>query len=273
MRNEVEALGVRLEAISLADVLEQVRAPVKALAEGYGIELSLAQRALWGSFTGDRELAKQAVLLSLSAVVSSRPKAVVVESVGEHSAVGLRIRMRPAAAGDTVRDLKERLGMVAELMSAQGGTLRLNGGEQERLGVVELLFQGEQGASVLVIDDNPRMLQLYGRYLAGGRYRVVVVETSSAAEEWLEENAADAVILDAMMHGVDGWELLQKLRSRPDLQSVPIVVCSVLHEPELASFLGADAYLRKPVLREDLLAALDKLLGESSRVGPRRAAT
>ena len=62
-----------------------------------------------------------------------------------------------------------------------------------------------------------------------------------------------------------------ELHCRPDLRQVPIVVCSVLNEPQLARFLGAGAYLRKPVLREDLLGTLEWLLGASSPAEQRRA--
>jgi len=70
---------------------------------------------------------------------------------------------------------------------------------------------------------------------------------------------------------VDGWELLQRLHSRPELEEVPIIVCSVLNEPTLAVALGANAYIRKPVAADTLLATLRRVLDESSRVEPHPA--
>ena len=76
VQEEVEALGVRLEAISLADVLAESRAPAKALGDGYGIDLSLDPGVHTVLCRCDRELAKQALLVCLSAVVSVRPRAI-----------------------------------------------------------------------------------------------------------------------------------------------------------------------------------------------------
>ena len=87
----------------------------------------------------------------------------------------------------------------------------------------------------------------------------------------LAASVPDAIVLDVMMRDVDGWELLQTLRSRPELAQVPIIVCSVLNEPTLALALGATAYLRKPIAADVLLAALGRALAQSSPAAPRPA--
>jgi CheY-like chemotaxis protein len=70
---------------------------------------------------------------------------------------------------------------------------------------------------------------------------------------------------------VDGWQLLQQLRADPDLQGVPIVVCSVLNEPEMAQALGAHYYLKKPASQQQLLATLRLALAGNSPAQRRRA--
>jgi CheY-like chemotaxis protein len=62
------------------------------------------------------------------------------------------------------------------------------------------------------------------------------------------------------MRTMDGWELLQRLRADPALHDVPIIVCSVLNEPELAAALGARHYLKKPVSQQQMLAAIREVL-------------
>jgi CheY-like chemotaxis protein len=118
---------------------------------------------------------------------------------------------------------------------------------------------------VLVVDDNEEILDLYRRYLAAGKYAVSAAASAAEAEAVVECSTPDAIVLDVMMREVDGWELLQRLRARPGLRYVPVVVCSILNEPELAYALGAQAYLKKPIISDDLLATLDRVLEGSSR--------
>ena len=66
----------------------------------------------------------------------------------------------------------------------------------------------------------------------------------------------EAVILDIMMSDSDGWTLLQHLKLSPKTCTIPVVVCSVLNDPDLGVALGASAYLLKPVSRMDLLRTL-----------------
>jgi len=54
----------------------------------------------------------------------------------------------------------------------------------------------------------------------------------------------------------DGWEVLMLLKSVPETQEIPVVICSVVNEPDLARSLGAAGSLTKPVSQEALLAAL-----------------
>ncbi len=74
------------------------------------------------------------------------------------------------------------------------------------------------------------------------------------------ENPPDLIILDVMMPTMDGWQVLRSLKQNPGTEKIPIIVCSVLKEPELAISLGARAYLKKPVDRLELLATLERIL-------------
>jgi two-component system sensor histidine kinase/response regulator len=125
---------------------------------------------------------------------------------------------------------------------------------------VRLSFRPTGVAQVLVVDDNEKMLRLYERYLMIGRYGVSTATSALEAEAILDKTTPDVILLDVMMREVDGWEFMQRLRSRPSLSGVPIIVCSILNEPTLALALGADAYLRKPITADMLLATLHKVL-------------
>jgi CheY-like chemotaxis protein len=62
-----------------------------------------------------------------------------------------------------------------------------------------------------------------------------------------------------MMPGMHGWEFLQRLRNQPATADTPVIVCSVINNPELAYSLGASLFLPKPVNRQDILDALRQL--------------
>ena len=59
----------------------------------------------------------------------------------------------------------------------------------------------------------------------------------------------------------DGWDVLQVLLNQPETRHIPILVCSVLRQKELALSMGATAFLEKPVTEQVLLAALAALEG------------
>ncbi|MBI2939336.1 MAG: response regulator [Chloroflexi bacterium] len=80
-----------------------------------------------------------------------------------------------------------------------------------------------------------------------------------------EEVAFAAIVLDVMLPGIDGWELLGRFREHPRTQNVPVVVCTILPQEQLALTLGAAAFIRKPVTRQALLSALDRHLRPRSR--------
>jgi CheY-like chemotaxis protein len=87
---------------------------------------------------------------------------------------------------------------------------------------------------------------------------VVVAVNGEEGLRLAQEVLPDAIVLDVMMPEMQGWEVLQRLHSDPPTASIPVVVCSVINNPELAEALGASLFLPKPVSRLDVLNALRK---------------
>jgi CheY-like chemotaxis protein len=112
---------------------------------------------------------------------------------------------------------------------------------------------------ILVIDDNEGIIRIFRGYLDGYDYQVAGATSGEDALQRARELEPTAITLDIMMPSQDGWEILQMLKDDPVTQGIPVIVCSVLEDPQLAQSLGAAAYLRKPVAQDDLLAALDRL--------------
>jgi len=119
--------------------------------------------------------------------------------------------------------------------------------------------------SVLLIDDNADVAQLFERYVFGSRYCVHATRSAEQLFELVSRKPPQIIILDVMIPGVDGWEILGRLRQHPLTSALPIIVCTVLPERDLALALGATAFLPKPVSREMLLAALNQAWDEIGR--------
>jgi CheY-like chemotaxis protein len=74
-----------------------------------------------------------------------------------------------------------------------------------------------------------------------------------------------AVVLDIRLPGMDGWRVLEALKSDPATAAAPVVVVTMLDERPQGVALGADEYLVKPVGRDDVLAALRRVGALPSR--------
>jgi CheY-like chemotaxis protein len=121
-----------------------------------------------------------------------------------------------------------------------------------------ILDEGGEGKSrlVLVIEDDPRASSLLRRQLEMQGYRV---EVSMNAEAGLERAIAlqpDAIVLDIILPGMDGWNMLGQLKGHETTRHIPVVIVSITDEPRRSFALGASQVLVKPVSQGDLLAAL-----------------
>ena len=114
------------------------------------------------------------------------------------------------------------------------------------------------GSLVLVIDDDPTVRDLMRRSLDKEGFRV---EHAAGGEEGLRlarELRPDAITLDVMMPGMDGWAVLAALKSDPELAEIPVVMVTIVDDKNLGYALGAADYLTKPIDRERLAAVLTK---------------
>ncbi|KAB0681412.1 adenylate/guanylate cyclase domain-containing protein [Aureimonas leprariae] len=110
---------------------------------------------------------------------------------------------------------------------------------------------------ILVVDDNPSMRDLIARRLKRHGHEVATCNSGESALEKSARGGFDLMMLDLLMPGIDGLEVLKRLRERPETQVLPVIVMSALDEVEAAVRCieaGADDYLSKP-LDETLLRA------------------
>lgn len=114
-------------------------------------------------------------------------------------------------------------------------------------------------AKVLVVDDHEPAIRIIQRYLSQTNIRAVGVSDPAQVLPIARSLHPRAVLLDVMMPSIDGWEILQKLKSDPGTHQIPVIICSVWDQPDLAYSLGADAFLKKPIIQDELLNELARL--------------
>jgi len=109
---------------------------------------------------------------------------------------------------------------------------------------------------ILAVDDEQAILRMLSRTLEPEGYGVILADNGSSALALLEDCRPDLVILDIMMPGLDGFQVLNLMRQR---SNIPIIMLTARGEVTTlrdALALGADDYVRKPFGREELLARI-----------------
>ena len=117
---------------------------------------------------------------------------------------------------------------------------------------------------VLVIEDEIEPRLLYEKYLRGTVFQPLAARNLREARSLLESIRPAAIILDIMLRGEDGWELLPELKSSAGLRDIPVLVITNVEDRQKAMTLGADAFAQKPVGRRWLLDHLHRFTGRSA---------
>ncbi|NLG27783.1 MAG: response regulator [Chloroflexi bacterium] len=205
---------------------------------------------------------RQALLNLLTAGARRVPGGRLTITAGaQGEEVRLDVAAEPAAGGPALASATdtEELEMALELVALSGGRLEVQAAERGAPFAARVRLPVAQCITVLVIDDNADTLQLYERYLAGSPYAFYGVRDPEQALQAADRLEPRLILLDVMLPGRDGWELLGWLRERPSVRGRPIVVCTILPQEPIALSLGAAAFLRKPFSRQELLALLARL--------------
>lgn len=107
-----------------------------------------------------------------------------------------------------------------------------------------------EGAVVLVVDDNEMNRDLLSRRLVKKGFQIAVAEDGQAALEWLEGHPCDLVLLDIMMPGISGLEVLDRIRESRAVSELPIIMATAKGEQaDIVDALrrGANDYVTKPL--------------------------
>ncbi len=264
LNDELERFRTRRRAVDPKEVVQGVLEMVGQLAEQHKVTLNCDLPDHLPVIYGSRTLLRQVFLNALSQLItqpgsqqihlrlSHERRSVLVELTAEWSLSRIETTAHSQQPG------LEPVRRLVEMMSGNWQAFELN----EHGCTCRFDFPASAEKVLLVVEDNEAVIQAFHRYLADyNNYQVIGATTGTEALQLAHEMSPTLITLDVMIPGQDGWEILHALKDDPATQHIPVIICSVLEDPELAQLLGAAAYLQKPVAQADLLAILDRLVG------------
>jgi len=162
----------------------------------------------------------------------------------------------------TSQELPSERDFVRDILVPEGASIQLQTRDDHVFLSVTLPSSGK--VSVLVVDDNPDIARLYRRYTDGTSYSIFHTTEGKKLFQIVPTVAPDIIVLDVMLPDINGFSLLTRLREDPGTRSIPVVVCTVVKEEEIALSLGAARYLQKPVRPREFTQVLDEVLSRAS---------
>lgn len=249
--------------VEILDPIEVVRGALQfidALARKENCRLEIDFPDMLPPVSTDRVILRQILLALCDYALQMRSEGVLKLGVrATNRQVEVRLSFHGPEIGEQGIETDEALLDTVKFWASRVGAVygeTISAGEQTYFTIaLPVAFQ----TTILVVDDHEQAIRMYERYLRHTPVRVVGIQDSAMMFQSARQSSASAIILDIMMPAVDGWEILQSLKSNPETQTIPVIVCSVWNVPDLAFSLGAADFLKKPVMQKDLLAALARL--------------
>jgi CheY-like chemotaxis protein len=244
--------------VAASDVLLGVRQLLRPLCAQHGVELRFGLPDRAPPILGERVALRQALLAILGSAIGTATDASIAVALSFRAGQA-EIRISGSAAGGAfpARASIEESRPFVEAIGGRLTTLPPHGPADTW--AVCLAFPASTSPTLLVVDNDLDFIQLVERYLVSHQWEVIGAGSVDQACTQVEQQAPQAILLDVVIPGRDGWELMLELKTAPTTRDIPVIVCSVLKEPQVALSLGAAAYLHKPVTQQQLVSALTRL--------------
>jgi CheY-like chemotaxis protein len=123
-----------------------------------------------------------------------------------------------------------------------------------------LAVECDQPPLLLVIDDEPNICQLLRQELTEAGYRVIEAHDGTSGLAQARQSQPDLLILDIRMPDMSGYDVVETLRSEPEIDQIPVIMLSVTEAAERSRQVGAQAFINKPVDVPHLLETVARLL-------------
>jgi CheY-like chemotaxis protein len=257
LQEELSRLAASPKRLDARHALESASEAVLPLATRLGVSLQADLAADLPAVVADEGVLRQMLIQVLSLAAQSAASGRVWLTARQESGdVVLGFGFRRAEGQPLGRE--DRLASLARLAETQGMLWQARA-MPDGTTTLSISLKAAQPRTVLVIEDNEGAIELYRRYLArSDEWQVVGAADPRVGLELAARLRPAVILLDIMMPRQDGWSVLQLLRSQAETAGIAVIICSVFSDPELASALGANAYLKKPVSQLELLAALHR---------------
>jgi CheY-like chemotaxis protein len=302
--SKIEAGKMELEpsTFSLPAVLEAGITMVRERATNHGITLGLDVGPGVGTVEADERKVKQVVFNLLSNAVKFTPDGGRVDVAARCNGASVEVAVRDSGIGidpaDQERIFEEfqqagqregsglGLALARNFVALHGGRLWVESevgagstftfslptrsaalAEDLPGGPLPIPPTKDSDQLVLVIEDDEHSADLLRIYLEGAGFSVAASSEGEAGLEAARRLRPAAIVLDLLLPGVSGWDVLASIKADPELAGIPVVIASMIDERGKGYALGAVGYLVKPVSREDLLDALTPLLGAGGDEG------
>jgi GAF domain-containing protein/CheY-like chemotaxis protein/anti-sigma regulatory factor (Ser/Thr protein kinase) len=295
---EAGKMELYLEDFDVARLVQDIAAVIRPLAEKNGNRLAIECDAAAGAMRTDITKVRQALFNLLSNACKFTEKGTVSLAVRRETVEAedwLRFSVSDTGIGMTAEQMTR---LFQEFSQADAQTTRRFGGTglglalSRRLcrmmgGDVTVLSEPGRGSTftirlpasvpeakrdepapaadvpaaagtVLVIDDEEAARDLMQRFLSREGFGVATASGGAEGLRLARELRPDAITLDVMMPGLDGWAVLAALKADPDLADIPVIMLTMVDDRNLGYALGASDYLTKPFDRERLAAVLRK---------------
>jgi signal transduction histidine kinase len=287
--SKVEAGQMVLEpsTFSVATAVEYCHAMVRERATSHAITVTVDVAEDIGTIEADERKFKQVVLNLLSNAVKFTPDGGSVSVRAYREATDLLLTVTDTGIGVPAEDQERifesfqqgRRGAPKEEGTGLGLTLSrrfvwLWGGRMwlestpgtgSTFGFsIPGVLQSDDATSqdlpvVLLVDDDRASLDLISAYLDGSPTRVLRARDGVDALEVARKERPAAVVLEVGLPRLDGWQVVADLKSDSETAAIPVVIATDVDDRARGLALGADAYLRKPIGREELMEALKQV--------------
>jgi CheY-like chemotaxis protein/anti-sigma regulatory factor (Ser/Thr protein kinase) len=291
---EAGKMELQLEDFSVAGMVDDIRAIIQPLAEKNGNRLELVCDATVGTMHADLTKVRQVLFNLLSNACKFTERGTVALAVRREESDGdawLSFSVSDTGIGlnaDQLGRLFQEFSQAhADATRKYGGTglglalsrrlCRLMGGDITvtsepgkgsifsvrlpvdvgRIHEVAGHAAGNAG-TVLVIDDEAVVRELMQRFLTKEGFRVLTAASGEDGLRLAREQRPEAITLDVMMPGMDGWAVLCALATDPELADLPVIMLTIVDDKKMGYALGASEYLTKPIDRARLVAVLAK---------------
>jgi len=263
VRSESERLSASpdvQDAIAAAALLKDLQPVLEQIASVQGVSLRVQANHPSMVLPANRVVLRQAILEAVGCLLSpSCAEALEVTTFENAPHMGIELLARFSTGARPLSQVSpsghDAMDTCRQLVTTMAGHIDV--AEMPHARCVRFMWPMVGPRRLLVIDDNEGFENLFRRYLVGHGWEVIGARDGAQARELIPQVRPTVIILDVLMPQEDGWELLMALRGDEVTRAIPIIVCSVINQPQVALTLGAAACLPKPVRQQALLRVLE----------------